>query len=755
MQELKKVRRNIDIFNEYLKDKNQNKAAECLLEIYIETQQNFKKTLLIGGALPEPSAFDLKEKIYVFEYFKKSCEIVINQLIDNEQMRHDFSQQINVIVKAYEIIVNHNTSNDKRCNQCEFLHYNKDRQLQMVCVFIEDQMRLAHSNNEKKIGRNGIYTGIESMTPLITDGNEQYKLSSSDVIESDMELADELFKFIFYINRKNIKEAIENPSLDCYPYEVPSFEEILHLTNHRVMVKRAWDLFKYRDWTLKLHKYNNENRYSFEPQNYKEFKREVASIQRTEYDEFQKSMKTTALWKIFNDNLKTVLKKIHFVELENVFDISDEYIKELMNFYGSIVKSNMQFAFKFYSDNLLNVEIEDGISFKYVFDTINYLYSMASIYMEKAHKKVNLHNKNDYYKLAPIISKDKLIIKLTKILAIDEKKATKCIDIFIFKPQFKKNKILLDLFSQPLVYVSNKQIVFTPCFIMQMNVKRIVDKILGAIDYNFSEKGYNMEELINSMIGRSNYIKVNKSKIKFEAYDGKDVEFDSISIFENKLIIMEMKCRNAPYSPKEKNDKNIVLNEVVEQVKRRVNIVQHNWNEIKKRASIKLMENPPAEKDIIKIACFNFFDFTGKIIDDVYITDYSAITKYFNKPIDYVNLIKNNSIERIAGRNIWDGCKPTLDNLLQFLEMPSMLKGFYENMKFLYKSIIRIEESNEHISVLDCYLEKNPYKEYFKLAVGKRNENLSKKANNSNKRLKKIKKKKRKRIKKIRKAQHR
>jgi CO dehydrogenase/acetyl-CoA synthase alpha subunit len=165
------------------------------------------------------------------------------------------------------------------------------------------------------------------MTPLAIEGNEQYQLSSSDTIESNMELADELFKFIFYINRKNIKKVIDISSLDSCPYEVPSFEEIIHLTGHRVMVRRAWDLFKYRDWILKLYKDNNEKYYSFEPQDYKEFKIESASIQRTEYDEFQKSMETTSLWKIFNERLKMVLKKIQFVELEDVFDINDEYIK--------------------------------------------------------------------------------------------------------------------------------------------------------------------------------------------------------------------------------------------------------------------------------------------------------------------------------------------------------------------------------------------------------------------------------------------
>lgn len=733
----------IDFLKKYLEDKDKDKAAECLVNIYMKAQNDFKKNLLLGGVLPEPSAFDLKKKIYIFECFKESCNTAINRLKESGENVQDFSKQADNIINTYQIIVNHNKSNEKRCDKNEFLTYNKAKQLQMWCVFIEDQIRLVNANTKKIVKTNGVYTGIESMTPLCIDENEQSKISSGELIENNMELAEEMFKFIFYINRKSIKNFVNISSVDSYPYEVPSFEEIGYLASHRVMVRGAWNLFKYRNWTLKTDKIDNIKYYSFIPQNYKEFKREGASLYRKRYSEFQKSIKTISLWKIFNENLEIVSKKIYSIELEDIFNINSEYIKELMKFYESIIQSNLDFALRFYGENLAKVEIEEGITFKHIFDTINYLYSIANIYMNQAYGKVDVDNKNDYCKFAPIIEKEKLITQLSKALEIDREIALKCIEIFIFKPVFDENQIVLDLFSQPLVYISDEQIIFTPCFIMQMNVERIIDKILGAIDYNFSDKGYNMEKLINNMINESEYIDVNKNRIKFNAYDGKDVEFDFIAVFKNKLIIMEMKCRNTPYSSKEKNDKEGVLDEVVEQIKRRVDIVQHDWDEIKKRASIELMENAPNENDIIKIACFNFFDFTGQTIDGIYITDHSAITKYFNNPIDYAFVTRNNSIEKKPVGSIWNGEKPTIDNLLGFLEMPNMLKGFYDNIKFTYKPIIRIEENDENISVIDYYLEKNPYEEYIKLAIDGDNTNFNKKNSkcDENKSKKSIKKK--------------
>lgn len=653
----------------------------------------------------------------------------MNRLMKNEKAKEGFKKQVSIIVWAYKVIVQHNISNEERSSKCEFLKYDKERQLQMICVFIEDQMRLDNENDNKKIHKKGLYTGLESTTPLEVDGNEQYQMSSSDTIEGNLELANELIKFIFYINRKNMKDKVDSTLVDPFPYKLPSFEEIMYLTSHRVMIKRAWDLVKYRDWNIKLQIYNNEEFYSVEPKDLKVFKIEGASIKRTEYDEFQKSMDMVSLWTVFNKNFKIALEKIESIDLKNIFDIDSKYIKELMRFYEGIIKSNLQFTFKFYGEGLLDVEITSGISFKLFFDTINYLYSVANIYMWKSYDNINVDKKDEYYKFAPIINVEKLIEKLSEILELDKEVASKCIDLFIFKPKAKKNKIVLDIFSQPLVYVSDKQIVFSPSLILQMNVKRIVAKVLGAISYNFPYKGYNMEDLINNLLEKSKYLKVNKNNIKFQAYDGKEVEFDCLFVFENKLIVMEMKCRNAPYSPKEKNDKLDIVTDAVEQIKRRVKVIQHDWSKIKKRSSIELMDNPPAENDIIKIACFNFFNFTGQVIDDIYITDYSAVTKYFNKPIDYAKILKNSSIETTPVNNIWNGDSPTVLNFLKYLEMPSMLKEFYENIKFNYRPVIRVQESDKNLCIMDYYLEKNPYDEYFKLAL----EDKDKKLNTNNK----------------------
>lgn len=733
----------IELLKMSLEGRDMQKTSDYLLKLFEQDENNFKKSIMLGGILTEPSSFNLNKDIYKFDNLKESFNLLLEQVEKREtKININFIKQLAIIIKGYDVLVNHNISNENHCNKCEFINFNKAKQLQMWCIFIEDQMRLTSTNIDKTIKGNGVYTGIESIIPMSIEGNERSKLSANDTIESYMELADEIFRFVFYIHRKDIKEYVDISCVDSYPYMVPSFEQIIYLTNHRVMLKKAWERFKYRGWNLRIDRSGTDRFYCFEPQEKDKFKKEGASIQRIGYNALQKSLETAYLWKIFDYKLKFVLQKTSRVALKDVFNIDKEYLSVLMEFYSSIIKAQMVFTLKFYGDDLWKIEIQDNINLKVVFDTMNYLYSIASLYIEKAYESTDFNTRSDYYRLAPIIDKLKLATQLSKVLDISEEIALKCINIFTFKPLLEKKQIALDIFSQPLVYVSEEQVIFTPSFIMQMNTERIIDKLLGAIDYNLSDKGYRMEKVVNELIAKNEYINVNENKIKFKAFDEKDVEFDCIAVFEGKLVIMEMKCRTAPYDEKEKNDKEAVLHDAVEQVKRRVKAVQNDWEEIKKRSSIKLMESPPKESDIIKIACFNFFNFTGQVIDGVYITDYSAITKYFNSHIDYANISSGNSIKKIPVKNIWEGKKPTVENLLNFLEMPSMMKDFYDNTKLMYKPIIRIEEENESLAVLDHYLEKNPYEEYFELAINenKKHKNTAFQKNRDKKRNKKSKK---------------
>ncbi|MDK2585330.1 hypothetical protein QOZ83_05590 [Romboutsia sedimentorum] len=703
----------IELFENVIETEDELTASLYLIDIYKEDYRNFRKKILLSGILPEPLAFDIGKYTDKIDKFyrvaKKSKAIVI---INGYDYKNDFIIQINNILKIYEIIQNHQFSNEKAFKTCKFLKYSKERQIQMICLFIEDQMNLAQIENLKQVKKNDkAYTGMESSIPLNVENNDTYRMSSTDNLEAYINAAEEMIRYIFYIHKNDMPNIVTNLQIDANPYYNPEFEMIMNLSSHRTTLKEIWDRAKYRNWGLILNKDEKNNKiYYFRPEDIDRYKKERASTERSAYSDTQRLMKGMTISNIINTTMFNKINDLKIDKVIDVFSMNVNVIKDIFNSIDLSMKEYLYFINLFYGDKLLNTTVKENITFYMLIDTIKYLYSIAMISgtIPKGQKKFN--NENEYLDIAPIIDTEIMATQLSTILKISPKLARDCLNIFIFKPN---DQIMnLDLFSQPLVYISEEQIIFTPILILQMNVERVIEKVLSKTDNNLSDKGTNMENYMKKCISKSPYVEVNKSDIKFMAYDGRYVEFDFLGVFEGKLLLIEMKCRTTPYSSKEIMDKEGVLKEVVDQVNRRVNVIQNNWDEIKKRSTIKLMDKPPEEKDIIKIGCFNFINFTSINIDGVYISDCSSIVKYFTDPINYMIVAEKSNITKYPVENLWGGTSPSVDNFEKFLQMPNMLKIFYDKMDCLYKPLPLINEEDNKLAFLDCYMSENPFIKY-------------------------------------------
>lgn len=740
------IKTKIEQLKENIEMENVNQIALNLIDIYEENQRNFSKSIMLSGILPEPLAFDVSKKMEIVDKFYEASKLS-KYLVHNNQKsyRDDFTKQINNIVSIHEIIKNKGISNGEVFKTCKFITYSKERQIQMICLFIESQMNLASDIDFKK--GDVFYTGMESNIPLNVEGNELYRMSSVDNLEAHINAAEEMFRYIFYTHRKCMNDEVINLSIDANPYYNPDFEKIIYLAYHRVVLKELWDKAKYRDWKLYVGKdEGNDNIYYFKPEDIERYKKERSSIERASYRDMQRVMQGMTFFSILNTDIFSKVRKLKVEKIKDIFSLDSCIIKELINSLDTSMKEYMYFLNLFYGDKLLNLEIKENITFRMIIDTIKYLSSIAIISKTIDNTDDKFKMEDEYLDIAPIINIEIIASQLSNSLDISKELARECLNIFIFSPNGES--ISLDLFSQPLVYLSEKQVVFTPTLILQMNIERVIEKILSKIEDNISEKGTNMEKYMIEKLKESKHIKVNTSPIKFTAYDGKEVEFDFLGTFNDKLIIMEMKCRTTPYSSKEIMDKENILNEVVDQVNRRVNVVQNNWDEIKNKSSIELMDNPPKKIDIIKIGCFNFLNLTGLNIDGVYISDCSAIVKYFTQPINYLTVANGSKIATYEAENIWKNDYPTIHNFEKFLKMPSMMKMFYDKMEYIYKPVMLIDEKDKKLCFLNYYMPENPISNYSYIeksnTIGNIKHLKGKKNKHKKKQIKKSKKKNRK-----------
>ncbi|MDF2684290.1 MAG: hypothetical protein K0R47_5480, partial [Brevibacillus sp.] len=302
----------------------------------------------------------------------------------------------------------------------------------------------------------------------------------------------------------------------------------------------------------------------------------------------------------------------------------------------------------------------------------------------------------------------------------------------------------LDLFSQPLVFVNSETVIFVPSIIEQMNISRIIEQHLSDQIIDISAKGTNYEIDTISSLKKSNAIKVNTTHVEFEAYDGKTVQFDLIAKFEDKIILVEMKCLSRPYSPKELKNKEAEIDKGIAQVKRRADILIHEWDKVRNLVNIDLPEDHPKKEDIILVVCTNIFDFTGKVKQGVTIIDDSSLVKFFVSPEIYGYSRGENETVRVLRKRLWKGKSPTIDEFYEFLKKPVAISDFFDNLEELPRPVMIMKSGEERLYYLDYPLVRDPFEKendglynILKKLNEQNKQGIKKKSNLKNKRNKK------------------
>ncbi len=593
-------------------------AASLIVDIYIMNPKNFKKTLLLSNSLPEPLGRDFTtEKLNIlFRSFLSSGMKLIDKGVNIEQFHREFIQ----IIQAIKIINQNSESNSKRLERNKFSDYSISEQIQMFCIYLEDQDRLA---NNLALKDNQYITGMESQVAKFkADNFKEIKASTSDNFEALIEIAQTLFKLLYYRAGKNIEKTENFIHEGISPYNISSFEEIIYLADQRNLLNLTWGKFKYRDWRLFVEERENEKINIFEPISKEEFMMESIGINRYYYLNHINLQKENAKdLESIQKNYKCIKECSGKVDMENISSLfllkKDEYLKA-SEFTKIIVKIQLKSIDKIY----YNLKL-DGIKTEDIIKGIEYLYTIALIYREAALLNFNEDDVMQYRKLSPIFCKKDLINHFKEIYDIDVLTAEKVINNFIFTSKSK-----LDIFSQPLIYVGKNNVVFCPMLILQMNMVRIIEMLTSKFKADISDKGMEFESQLRSAFTTSPHIKVNTNKLEFKAYDDRDIEYDFIGMLEDHLLLIEFKHVQLPFSDKEYKKAFDTLKVGVEQVNRRVDVIKNDWDIIKEKCSFSLPEEPIEENKIIKLVCTNIFNFSTLVHDGVEIIDSSSLLNF-------------------------------------------------------------------------------------------------------------------------------
>lgn len=683
---------------EALYKKDLTVASNVIVNLYTENPDTFKKSLLLSNSLPNPVGreFNDDELNLLFLAFNLASKELLEKEIEFGRYMVDYMQ----IYDAIKIVSQNLKNNQERLKKNTFSNFSLSEQLQMFCIFIEDQFRLFSAQDEMYDKK--FLTGMEyTVAKYNVENFEGMKVSGADTIEAFINIADTLFRLLYFEAGESVEKAVNFDHEGITPYELGNFEEIIHLTLQRYTLIGIWDKFKYREWKLAQQEKGGNEYYFFYPSKKDDYKKERIAIDRDNYRDHINIQKKNA--KYLKENQKSVNYIDEIASTIDAANIQKIFQLEKKKFFQAsiIVKNSLAGQLEPLDNSYYSLE-HNGVKIVDLIKGFEYLVTIAMIYQSTVLREFNQEDKTHYKRLSPIIDKDIFINQFSYLYDIGYTIAEKIINTLIF---FRKSK--LDVFSQPLIYVGKNKVILCPTLILQMNTVRIVEEIVAKQwKINISDKGESFEKDLRFILSFNPYIQVNRNKIEFLAYDGRDVEFDFIGLFEDHLLLIEFKHIKTPYGDKEMKDALNTIDCGIEQVNRREKILKHDWGKIKEKCSFKLPEAPPNK--VIKLLCTNIFNFSTIIREGVEIIDSSLLTKFFVSP-EINKVIIGGEVKEALHKKLWKKTYPTVEEFKTYLKCPEAIKTFVNSYEEIWRPSVKMSEGDYNIGYLDYNLINDPF----------------------------------------------
>lgn len=687
-----------NLYERYKVAFKQNKIAECimlLLRTGKKDAYNFKKAMLLSNALLNPLSMKFNE-----EDFKKTMYILKCAYEIADEVPDEPRKTLREFIIYTKILYENNKVNSAKLEKSDFFKYSLSKQLRMLFIYVQDQSRLMykklHENN------NGYITGMES--ELATYNVDYYpweKTSLSNNYEAILEFVDKLISYLYYVKKEDFKLDDINTHGDINHFKLPELSGIFVLAQQRKLYEMFEEKFRYSLWNIGLTKREDQTIYFLKSSNELKTIAHHIAITRRSYKVYSNSIIHHF---DLNESAKSVLK-----EISNKFDL-----KNIQNFHFSKEEYEATFEIREARYGIAKSMLKDfyfeidfkGITLDDILNTYTFLCVYSTIYMLAVD---NVFEESDYttYKyLVPVINIEYFVKEISFLFDVSEEKASKLLECFIYNPKQRN----CEAFTNPLLMVNDSQILLCETLISTFNMERLVSKLLHKHDISYAAIGPKYEEQIRNELEEYDVINVNTNKIQFKAFDGKDVEFDLLATFEDHLLIIELKSLTTPYGDEELKSKEKVILEGADQVNRRAEIVQHDWEMIRSQANIDLPEKPYIDTKIIKLVCTDIYDFTTLKYKGVTVIDDISLLKYFS-PFGIMKTQFTGKIPKeIEIKSLHKSGKPTIKEFKEYIEHPATIEYIPSCLKEHFKPIPFFEGEDENpIGIFEYSLMENPY----------------------------------------------
>ena len=751
-----------DDFKKYYNNDDVEGCVSCLIHIMIDynsrisienaAPHELKHLLFQTNCIKNPMGMKYSEKDYkntiaIFSSILKMIREINDpnadtsehfdpSLVIDESIYNDF---LDILVYT-EVIYKMNAVNSKRMDFNEFSQQPFIVQLLTSVLFYQDQYRLLEKEYNVNLVKEYI-TGMElSIANRPVSHCDDIKASYADSMEINLTAIDEIVRFLYYKFKNKLKSNIDIKELadyDIKPYNNAAFARYSHIAIQRHLLQHLEEEIRCGFITFERVSQDTEGNdvYVFTLENVNKSHARFCGIYRREQQFRTRILFDRDAQKSLDVSNKFIPKLAE--ELINVqdkdfisFDLSNYHVdKEDYGNAQKIADTKINIFLDITKKYYLQSEVK-GVKISDLLTCYRFLHTIAEIIKCAASNYEYESAEDDFLKEICLVETKYLCTELARLNDFDSDYASLLIDRFVFHDS---NNRFDDVFAQPLIRISENQIVFCPALIDQVNLDRAIERQFIRFKVNIAKIGTDFEALFKDTLTAGYkespldlnthpipHLSVNSNPIKYTAYDGKDIEFDVVMVLGNYLILTELKAIMTSYDLTDLIEREQNITEAIKQLKRRKESVIKDWSAFRSYVSIELPEKPFNPDRILLVACSDAYDFTPLQVGEVFITDESTYLRYFTNPC--INLIEKNSLSASfqTKRFLWSKGYPTAEEFMNYLRCPTTTQYIDKLIKTNYLPIPCFDKEDLCIAIAECQLPEDPTVNMAKPTTGKK-----------------------------------
>ena len=599
---------------------------------------------------------------------------------------------IDLLIYTY-VLHQMNLINSKRMDDCETCKLPFVEQVLTILTFFQDQIRVLRQHSNTYL-RDDYITGMEfSVSDRPVEYYDNATASISDSLESTLEATNEIVHYLYYKHKSNLQSQVLSSEINyelIQPYQNVDFERYLYIAAQRRMLLRVEEGIRYGYYTFKSTGVQDSGiRYfQFSLQNDDTYRARRLGILRREYQYQQHGIINA----VDQAKLQEAYEELHrqadlLINVQTAGNVLLDLVqfqpeKDLFLKAEGILYPKLRSLEQLIKEHYLECHVKD-VKIRDILCTYTYLSTLAEIVYAASLQLINPNDPSTYVRELCLVNTEYLSSELSRIHGYSSDYSEMLIDRFIFH---EKNNKFDDVFAQPLLKISDTQVVLCQALLEQVNLDRAIERQFIRFEKNVSAVGYDFEKhfvdslargysqsIMNPHLKKIPNFELNKNKVEYVAFDGKDIQFDVIAKLGDYIILTELKSVMSSYDLADLETRKKNIKDAIKQLKRRAESLKYDWGTLRSMVSIDLPEQPVDQDHIILVACTDSYDYTPLREDRIFITDESTYLKYFTSP--YVQLIKtkNKTIKVLTIKELWSKGYPDAEEFMAYLLDPTTI----------------------------------------------------------------------------------